>query len=202
MNQRQTIFERFRQLPPVVQWGAYIVLGIVVFLVWSDHLAPLSRDYKDQADRIAADVRTVRDTEALQGQIRQQRDVILGIGPVLTPRPAAVGELALSHAVNEVVGKYNVSNFSFGTRNLQAMRAGALPGLTGTMRAHMLTAELKFNATPEMVIEIIADLEARPEIDLIQSVRMTRMAGRRVSAIIFLEAWVLPTDGGGRGGRT
>lgn len=202
MNQRQSLFDQFRALPPILQWGVYIVLGIIVFLVWSEHIAPKSHQFKDRADRIAADVRTVRDTAAMESQIRRHQDIIHGVGQVQKPRSAAQGEIALNQAVNEVVGEHTVTNFSYATRGQQALRAGALPGLTGTMRAQMLTGDLKFNATPDTAMAIIAQLEARPEIELIQMARISRIAGRRVSVHLMLEAWVLPTDGSPRRGGT
>ena len=200
MSQQTSLIDQFRSMPVIVQWGAYIAVGIVVFLFWSDYIAPVSLEYKQAADRIAEDVRTVRDTAAMEAQIRRHEDIIRGVGPVLKPRPAAQGELALNQAVNEIIGEHDVSNFSYSMRIQGTMSAGALSGLTRNVRPQLLSGDLKFNATPETAMAIIAQLEARPEIEAIASGRLSRMAGRRVSVHLMLEAWVLPTDDRRRGG--
>lgn len=200
MTTQPTLFDRFRTMPRIVQWGAYIAIGIVVFLIWSDYIAPVSREFKERADEIAADVRTVRDTAAMDRQIRAHEDIIRGVGVVQKPRPASQGEIALNQAVNEVVGEFTVTNYSYSMRVQGSLSAGALPGLTGGLRPQLLTGDLKFNATPDVTMAIIAKLESHPEIESLSTVRISRIAGRRVSAHIMLEAWVLPTDGARRGG--
>jgi hypothetical protein len=198
----KTLFDRFREMPRAIQWGTYFALGLVIFLVWSERIAPLARDFKTSADRISADLRVVRDTAAMQQQIDSMQDTIHGVGQVLRPRPAADGEIALNRAVNEVLQDFNISNDSFSARVRGSLQRGSLPGLTGNSPAQLLSGELKFNATPDDAIAIIAALEMRPEIEAINTIFLTRIAGRRVSVQITMEAWVLPLDGGGRRGGT
>lgn len=200
MTQQQSLSQQFRALPRLVQWGAYAAIGIVVFLIWSDYIAPMSQMYKEDADRIAEDVRTVRDTRAMNNLIAQHEDIIRAMGQVQKPRPASQGEIALNQAVNEVVGGYSVTNYSYSMRVQGSLSTGSLPGLTRGKRAQLLSGDLKFNADPDVAIAIIAQLESRPEIESINTVRLSRIAGRRVSAHIMLEAWVLPTDDASRGG--
>lgn len=195
-----TIFDRYQQQPQVVRWGILAALGIVVFLVWSDYIRPLNHDFKDRADRIAADVQMVRDTEALDQEIKQLEETIHGMGAVQRPRPEGDGKIALNRAVNEVLQQYSISDDSFSTRVSGSLQRGSLPGLTTETPAQLLTGELKFDASPDDAIAIIAALEMRPEVEAVNTVFLSRIGGRRVGVQITLEAWVLPLQRSRRGG--
>ncbi len=200
MSGTQQLLERFREMPRLVQWGVYVGIGIIVFLIWTDLIAPKSIEFKERADRIAEDVRTVRDTEAMDHSVRQLRDTIAGLGPVQLPRPEAEGELALTRTVTNMLRQFSVTNDSFSARVQGSLRPDALPGVTGESRVQLVTGDLTFDASPDVAIAIISELESRPEIESITTVRMTRISGRRVRVTAVLEAWVLPLGAPRAGG--
>lgn len=187
-------------MPRVVQLGAVAGVAIVIFLIWADYIAPKSREFKERADRIAADVRTVRDTDAMDSSIRQLRETIYGLGEVQPPRPEADGKVAMNRAVNAVMREHTISNDSFSTRVQGSLRPDTLYSLTGGARVQLLTGDLQFDATPDTAIAMISQLESRPEIESITTVRMSRISGRRVRTQVILEAWVLPSGAPARGG--
>jgi hypothetical protein len=102
----------------------------------------------------------------------------------------------LTRTVNEILQKHNASKDNFSLRGAQKLKRGLLAGIAGPReRLERLTADVRFNATPEAATAIIAELESRPEIEGISALRITRFSGViRVTVDLVLEAWVSSED--------
>lgn len=186
--------ERFRQLPPLVRWGTYAAIALIVFLAWDGFVRPKISDLNAEARSYEQRIEGLRRADFLVLQVHQLRDTIRAIGGVKAPRTPSEGEAALHNAINELTARHSASNVTFNMRPGGTLPRGALGDLTGGAQAERLTARVNFEASPDDAIAIIAGLESRPEIETITSAHLTRASGRRLSVVLNVEAWVLPQD--------
>lgn len=201
MSERQTIFERFAQLPSPLRFAGYGVLALLLFLFWNDYIAPLKRSWTQQADKIQTDVRNVRDAARLRAEIALLDDVIVSLGPVEVPRSADIASTAVHRQINEVLRSHSgVTQDSFTLTPRGNVQGRELLSITGGQQPQLLSGELRFDAAPDVAISIIRQLESSPEIEAVTLVQLTRTTGRRVSVRMNIEAWVVPAPS--RGGRS
>jgi hypothetical protein len=186
--------DRFRQLPPLVQWAVSAAVALIVFLVWSDYIQPKISELNAEARTYEEQIERLRRADRLAGEIHQLRDTIRAVGEVQPPRTPSQGEAALHNAINELTTQHYASNVTFNMRPGGTLPRGALSELTGGAQAERLTARVNFEASPNDAMAIIAGLESRPEIETITSAHLTRASGRRLSVVLNVEAWVLPQD--------
>jgi hypothetical protein len=193
-----SLTERFNEMPRVVRWAAATVVVLLGFLVWDDHVRPLAEAWNRDADRIEMQVERARRAEQLERSIRSRRELIEELGPVDVPSDDQQGREALHSLVVDVVRGYSsVTNDSFnlsgGADRLPAtVSARLLAGSgQGNRRLVRISGDLRFDAEPEDATAIIADLEARPEVESISLVRMLRKDGRTVGVTLTLNAWVV-----------
>ena len=85
---------------------------------------------------------------------------------------------------------------------LSKLRRGTLSRIIAPgEQVERITGDLRFDATPEVAAEIIAELEASPDIDAISNIRMTRQPGpRKVTVDLTVETWIITAERRGRGG--
>ena len=59
--------------------------------------------------------------------------------------------------------------------------------------AERITGDLRFEATPEVAMRIIAALESSSEVEAVSTLKIDRMAGRveKVQVRLAVEAWAL-----------
>lgn len=191
--------ERFRQLPRLVQWGFLIVVGIVLFLIWDQYIAPVTREWNERASRIESQLQMVRDADRLNSDVLKLRETIIGIGEVELPRNVDIAKRQVEEAVNEVTGRFSISNHSFSYRESGTVGRGALAGLPGGQNVEKITGDLRFEASPEDAVAVIAALESRSEIERLVSLQMLKLPNRRVSVRLSLEAWGVPNTAAARG---
>ena len=187
----ETIWDRYRAYPRAMQWALGAAVGIIVFLAWSDLVQSQTAEWNDQADRLLANAREVVRIEQRR-VMPKTLATIRGVGPVLTPRHHAEAGSMLTHIEDEVIRKHGATKDNFSLRQSVKLKRGTLEEIVGTGgRVEKLTADLRFTATPQAATAIVAELESRPEIEAISSLRITRHAGAtRVTVDLVLDAWV------------
>jgi hypothetical protein len=57
-----------------------------------------------------------------------------------------------------------------------------------------ITGNLRFDATPEEAIAIIAELEANTTIEAVSDVRVTEQSGRQVRVDLTVESWIVSLE--------
>jgi hypothetical protein len=93
------------------------------------------------------------------------------------------------------LNKHRATSAVFSSRPGSRLPRNALVELTGgTGRIDRLTKEVKFDATPDAALAVIADLEASPHVDSISSVRIVRDAGGKVKVTLTIESWIRGDD--------
>ncbi|MCI0629108.1 MAG: hypothetical protein L0Y44_00460 [Phycisphaerales bacterium] len=195
-NESEGLWRKLSGLPRAVQWLMWAALGTALLLVWDQFLAPIADEWNQRADRIQNNVKQVRDGEQLANQFRGINTVVTSLGPVEAPEDQAAGSNSLNDAVISVVQKHGAanSNFSFSWRSKGKINRPSLALTKPNQRVERLTADVKFDSTPQVAAAIIADLESSPDVEAIESVRLVRDSGGKVKAHVTVEAWVLSTE--------
>ncbi|MFB3138343.1 MAG: hypothetical protein ACE10B_03885 [Phycisphaerales bacterium] len=196
MTKTQTIWNRFRQLPRAVQWASLAAIGIGLFLLYDEHVRPITTTWHDHADEMLKEVGEAARSENRSRQLRAMREPILGLGAVETPSNEAQGSNALNDAVNEVLKRHNVTRDSFNLRGATRLPRSTLSQIIQTNQlVQRITGDFRFDAAPDEAIAIIAELESSPMIEAISSVRITRVSGtRKVTVDLTVEAWIVSAE--------
>jgi len=196
MTKTQTIWNRFRQLPRAVQWAGLAAIGIGLFLLYDEHVRPITTTWHDHADEMLKEVGEAAKSENRSRQLRAIREPILGLGGVETPGNEAQGSNALNDAVNEVLKRHNVTRDSFNLRGATRLPRSTLSQIIQTNQlVQRITGDFRFDAAPDEAIAIIAELESSPMIEAISSVRITRVSGtRKVTVDLTVEAWIVSAE--------
>lgn len=190
--------DRFRALPRAMQWALVAVVGIGGFLLWDATINQWSQQINRSADAILANVSQIRAGTEVTTDFERMTEVIVGLGPVELPDTPSEGETKLNRVVNDVLKRHTVSNTSFDMRLRGKLPPNALAGVTGGARVDRLVGDLKFTASPAEALAVIAELESSPEIEAVNTVRMTKDAAQKVKVNLTLESWVISQDKGTR----
>ncbi len=187
MSQEPSISERINgQYTAMSATGRFsvIVLGIIVLLlIWSELFMPWANSWGDEATAIESSIVMIND--AGRGGLAT-RNSVLAYGPIETPGTREDGSQALLEAIKAVMAQYGITDYKLN----ESGSGVTVRGLSGN-RVERIKADLTFNAQGEAAIEIIADLEANPAIESIESLRLTR--GKRSGTLDITataEAWV------------
>lgn len=202
MSRLESIWTTYRGLPTTMRWSIGAAVVAVVFLVWNDHVVRLAAAWDVRAERMLANVdKAAGDTQRLQS-LRVLRPVVLGLGPLNEPGAEAAAEKRLNRILNEVLKNHTVSDDSYSYRGPSKLRRGTLSRIVKPgEQVEKITGDLRFDATPEVAAQIIAELEASPDIDAISSLRLTKQPGpRRVTVDLTVETWIITAERRGRGG--
>jgi hypothetical protein len=193
-----SLADRVKELPRAVRWALGAAVLLLAFVAWDDNVRPIAEDWNRQADAIERQLAEAREAEQLVRAIRARRQLVESLGPVEIPGPDDDGREALHSLVVDIVRSYpSVRNDSFnlggGADRLPAAVSQRLLAASGQAgrRLVRISGDLRFDAEPEDAVAIVADLEARPEVETVSLVRMLRKDGRTVGVTIDLNAWVV-----------
>ena len=101
---------------------------------------------------------------------------------------------ALTETVNAIIKRHTVSKDDFKIRRPARLPTGTLEKIVkgSNKRVEKLTGELRFEATSENMLAIIAELESSPDIESVSHVRLNKLSGtRKLSVQLQVEAWIL-----------
>ncbi len=193
-----SLMDRVTELPRAVRWALGAAVLLLAFVAWDDNVRPIAEGWNRQADAIERQLAEAREAEQLVRAIRARRQLVESLGPVELPGPDDDGREALHSLVVDIVRSYrSVRNDSFnlggGADRLPAAVSQRLLAASGQAgrRLVRISGDLRFDAEPEDAVAIVADLEARPEVEAVSLVRMLRKDGRTVGVTIDLNAWVV-----------
>ena len=194
MNEQSTWSQRFAQLPRAAQWGLIGAVVIIALLFYTDVLWKFADKWNDKADGIRSDVRQAALTNNGLDRIDRMKDLISGVGSVVKPTNEAKANEALTQSVNAILKLHSVSNDDFKIRPPARLPTGTLEKIVQgrNQRVERLTGELRFDATPENTLAIIAELESSEDIESVSHVRLNKLPGtRKLSVRLTVEAWIL-----------
>jgi hypothetical protein len=196
-----SLFDRFMQMPRVMQWAIGAAVAILLFLVWDDNIRPMGEAWDRRAASIERQVARAREAADLERRITGRRDLIRQLGPVDVPAADEEGRESLHALIVDTVRRYrSVTNDSFnlsgGADRLPATVSALIFADTAQAgrRLVRISGDLRFDAEPEDAAAIIAALEARPEVESISLVRMLRKDGRTLGVTLTINAWVVQSS--------
>lgn len=194
MNEQKTWSQRFNELPRAARWAIIGTVTIVALLMYTDYLWKFADQWNSEADSIRAQVRQAASTNSELDGGRSMEDLISGIGVVEKPADEAKANEALTETVNAIIKRHAVSKDDFKIRRPARLPTGTLEKIVrgSNKRVEKLTGELRFEASSENMLAIIAELESSPDIESVSHVRLNKLSGRgKLSVQLQVEAWIL-----------
>jgi hypothetical protein len=195
MSDRRSMIESFRGATRAVQWAIIAAVGLALFFVWSEYLDPVVTEIDARAAEIEEHVQQVRSAQQMEAEFKPVKNVVETLGKVQFPGSEAESAAAFHSLVNSVLSKNSAANPTFAFRPKGNLPKNALGAAARNRRVERLTGDLKFDASPEAATSIIAELESSPDVEAINSVRITKIAQGKVQVQLALEAWVLASAG-------
>ena len=194
MNEQRTWSQRFDELPRAAKWALIGTVLIIGLLFYFDYLGKFADEWNREADGIQSQVRQSALSNSRLDGGRSMRDLISGVGPVVKPTTEADANKALTQSVNEILKLHSVSNDDFKIRPPARLPTDTLEKIVkgSNQRVERLTGELRFDASPEHALAIIAELESSEDIESVSHVRLNKLPGRgKLSVRLTVEAWIL-----------
>ena len=194
MNEQKTWSQRFNELPRAARWAIIGTVAIVALLMYFDYLGKFADQWNSEADGIRSQVRQAASTNSELDGGRSMEDLISGIGVVEKPADEAKANEALTETVNAIIKRHAVSKDDFKIRRPSRLPTGTLEKIVkgSNKRVEKLTGELRFEASSENMLAIIAELESSPDIESVSHVRLNKLSGtRKLSVQLQVEAWIL-----------
>lgn len=181
--------DRFRALPPTYQWAMIIAFGIFLYVFAQDYLWAPARSLNEESDRIA---RALVEGSQRDDVIRRVSGAIAPIGRIAVPRAEKDGSEELTRSITEVCNTFHI------TPRLNVRPGGnmnAPPELIelvgASNRLGKVTGDIVFSAPQDVVTKVLAALEARPEIESISRLKLTRNdKDKKVDVNMTVDAWV------------
>lgn len=187
-------------LPPRTRWALAGMAAIGLYVFVDDYCWTMARQWNQRADRLES---LLDRGAALREPVAKDIDrAVVAFGTVDPPESEAQSSQALAAAVNEVVKRHSIQNYSFEARSGGKLPSAALSGVVGAgQRIERIFGELSFDASPADVGKIIQDLERSPAIDAVAQLRLTwREEKKKLDVKLSVEAWaIVSRDARGRG---
>jgi len=201
-SQVDALRSRWSAFPPLVRWGLMLALLIIAFVLVNDYAWATAARLNNEANEIARTLDRARDArDALRGDLER---TVVARGAIRLPMDENAGTQAMADAVNEIVQRRSgIGGYSYDTGAVSRLAPNVMTGVIRPgFRGARVTGEVKFEATPDDAMAVIAEIESHPSIQGIARVQMTRAAQRRVAVLLTVETWVTTgLDTPGRFGR-
>lgn len=199
------LLTRFQSYPLAMRLVLIVLLIAAAGLMWHDFVwASAKRWHQEVDDGVAL----VQQTSARRTTLeRSLQEAIIAIGPVEMPGGEQDANDELTAAVADILTKHNLRGHRLQPKSRIRMPRGTLATiLPPNAQVERIVNDLKFDCTPQVLIKVLADLEASPKIEAISSVRLTKSTDPRqpgmVSVNLSVEAWVVTSGRAVPGGRT
>lgn len=180
----------FGALPRAAKWG--VIAGALFggFLVLDEAIWPIADRMNERSDRWVAMLdRAAERADGLPPEIAANA---IAYGPNEVPEDEARGMRKLAATVDGVLRKKGVSKYSQDLRRGQQLGTDVLGDIAGPLGGTMgrTIADISFEAAPDDVTAIIADLDGSADIDAITDLKLTYApATKRVAVQMSVEKW-------------
>lgn len=180
----QRITQEYLRMSRTMRLLSVFCVILVVFLLWSVMIDPISTSWGMSAERIEQQVDRI---EAASAQTVSQRDAVVAFGPLASPKSRAAESQDMIEAVAAIMAEYGIRGSELNEAP-SAVKVGAstLPGI------ERIKQTLKFETDYETAFDVLAALEASPALEAITSTRIQRGRTRSESldVEVTLEAWI------------
>lgn len=196
---------RWQTMPRAMKWAVMGVLGIIIYFAGVEPLIDLMVSYQKRAD--SAEATLARFAEG--GKELEQASMTISEGTrrhgsVEPPGDPEHRALELNKAVDKVLSDHNIAHSTSTSRVSSFGSSGPLTAKVGVQnRLERITKQLDFEAEPEDVVRVIADLERLPVVATISAVQIRQKDARdkttrTVQASLTIEAWQVSKKGKSR----
>ena len=180
--------QRFKELERVWQWVILAVAFLVIFLIWSEGIAPIGDAWAERSDQIELDLQRTSGGNEID---RSAASAAMIYGPVELPNTKAAGSLELTEVVQGILADNGITNDTFYQSQSTNIKTGTLPGLARPgEKMERIKGELDFESTPAKAMSIISQLEQSPIIEAVSYVSIRKEGAGKIRAKLTLEAWV------------
>ncbi|MDX2131435.1 MAG: hypothetical protein SFY69_05230 [Planctomycetota bacterium] len=189
--------QRYTSLPRSARWLIMLVVGVGVYFGVVEPGLDVFNGFVGRGD--AAEAVLERYMGASDTIKRAGETALLGVrqyGEVEYPGDPESRPPALNKAIDEILRKHGVTGQTSTTRTTPLGRGPLVTRAGATHKIDRLTKVLEFQADPDVVALVLADLEQNPLVTTISNVQIRQGEGRDrsakvVSASITVESWLL-----------
>jgi len=188
------LLQLYRDLPRAGRWLVWTGALLVAYFGLVEPVLDATARLDVEADRLEARLDQARREAGQRGQqLAARRLGMTRFGSPLLPGEPDVRAADLGARINEVLKAHGV-----GSHTSQAssgrLPEGPLPAALDGARIRTHIRDVQFNARPEVVTAVLADLESAPEVARVTRIDLTPAddrATRTIRASVTLEAWAI-----------
>ncbi|GEM_PF-1580028 len=193
------LLARLWALPRSVQWAMWGGLAFAAYFGIVEPVLNRTSEMSGRASALEASLRTYAasksklDAAASMAKVGERQ-----FGLVALPVDTTKRSTEFSSAIDEIFKRHGISNMTSGNRSTPLEKGSlvTLMGASGQQRVEKLVNDLSFQATPEQVIAVLADLEREPLVTTIPRINIRQSDGqdrfnRLLRVSIAVETWVL-----------
>jgi hypothetical protein len=195
-------WDAIAKLPRAAKWGllGLLVVGLYFTVVERDIDAINTIGSKADTSEV-----TLQKFAASSGpQKRALETLQLGVrqfGDIDFPTDQATRSVAFNKAVDKVLADQRVSGAKSRTKSAPLGQGPLTTKVGPDQRIDRMVRDIEFDATPEVVAEVVAGLERSPVVATISKVQVHQneskdKGGRMVHAVVTAEAWFLTSKKG------
>lgn len=195
-----SLMQRWTTAPRVVKIAVLGGAGIAGYFLVGEPCLDAWNRLNTSADK---DQAVLEKFAAVEADLRKAGETVaLGtkqFGKVEFPGDPEQRPLAFNRAVDDILRKHGVRGQTSTTRTV-GLGPGALTTRVGAdMKVDRLTRALEFQAPPEQIAAILADLEQHPLVTTVSTIQLrsgdSRQEGRNLTASMTIETWMLAKKG-------
>ncbi|MAI67863.1 MAG: hypothetical protein CMJ26_08315 [Phycisphaerae bacterium] len=191
-NQLRQLLEQVSAWSRAMQWAFWSIIFTLAFLVWDATVADIGAQWSAKANEIKMQIQEVNKPIQLTSSDKKN---IATFGEVSLPRSKAIGTAEMTDAVHAILESHNVKNDEYTRTKTTRMKSGSLPGIAKSgQQIEQIIGDIRFEATQEDILKVIADLESSSAIDTVSDIRLTRKEGRLIRVDLAVEAWVVASS--------
>ena len=190
-----SLLTTFKQMPRAGQWTTLALVGLVAYFAVIEPTVEKIGKLGGRAESRRAEL-VAFEKEQQTGDNARSR-VALGVsryGEVLWPGDPESREAAFNRKIAEVLSRHGIKDQRATTRSSSLSKGPLLEAMGQGAAVSRQISDLQFEATPEQVSGIVADLERTPEVAAVSRVQLRRVdeqdRARLLRANISVETWV------------
>jgi hypothetical protein len=195
-----SVLAAYRDLPRAGKWGVAAALALVAYFAVVEPVIEKSAELSLRAEQRTLELTSFQREQGTGEGARAALAVgISRYGEVAWPEEQGARVDAFNRRIADVLRRHGVTGQRTMTRTASMPRGPLLDALGPGAAVTRHTNDLQFDATPEQISAILAELEKSPEVAAVSRVHLRRNdeqeRARLLRANISVETWVLARKG-------
>jgi hypothetical protein len=188
------LLARYHALPRTMRWLLWTAAVLVLyFAVIEPYVITKPAALRAKAGETETRLVSLQ-KEAESGQAHVVANAIARFGPIDPPsNEPERATLLFNRKVAETLEKHGIKKYTSPNRSTNMERGPLVRAVSSDERVERRIADIQFDASPEEITGILADLERSPEITAVSKIQLRRAdgGGRTLHATLTAEAWVI-----------